>query len=318
VGLASLENIIAERGKKPFADLFNFCKRIDLRTSNKRVIENLIYAGAFDLLPGNRAQKLAELGTIIEQAITQKKEEATGQMGLFAAPKNKQPGQENLYSYAPLADMQDKEKLEKEKEVVGFYLTSHPLEAYTEQRSWINIQTFESILQLLKTYNKTDEPVVTVCGLITSKKEIMTKKGDRMAFVQLEDMHGSAEIVVFPRTFKTAQEWLNQYHVFVVRGSVDLMSPNKCKIKANEMVPIELLLQEWHNMRALILETPSTLTESNLEELKAVLPKGSIPLDLIFIENGKKMRLRAKQNVKVTPEMADTTKKLGIPIKIEL
>ena len=316
-GLASLENIIVERSKKPFADLFDFCKRIDLRTSNKRVIENLIYAGAFDTLPGNRAQKLAELGIIIEQAIAQKKEEATGQMGLFSIKKNKS-AHDNFYSFAPLLDMSDKEKLEKEKEVVGFYLTSHPLEAYAEQRSWIKTATFESITELLKTYNKAEEPWVTVCGLVTSKKEITTKKGDRMAFVQLEDIHGSAEIVVFPRTFKVVQEWFNTHHVFVIKGTVDLMSPNKCKIKANTMVPIDLLLQEWPNMRSIALELPADLQESDVEKLKATLPSGQIPLDLMFVENGQHMRLRAKNRVLITAEAAENIKKLGVKIKITL
>ena len=83
VGLAALENIIQEQSKKPFIDLFDFCKRIDLRTANKRVIESLICAGAFDTLTGNRAQKIAELEHIMEVAVDYKKAQKTGQMDLF-------------------------------------------------------------------------------------------------------------------------------------------------------------------------------------------------------------------------------------------
>jgi len=316
-GLASLENIIAERNKKPFIDLFDFCKRIDLRTSNKRVIEHLIYAGAFDALPGNRAQQVAEIGTIIEQAIAQKKEEATGQMGLFSSTK-KTYDQDNLYSFSALPDMQDKEKLEKEKEVVGFYLTSHPLESYAKQRSWITTQTCQSITEMLKTYNKAEEPFATLCGLVTSKKEITTKKGDRMAFVQIEDIHGSAEIVVFPRTFKVVQEWLDQYHVFVIKGAVDLMSPNKCKIKANTMVPIDLLLEEWPNMRSIALKLPANIQEPTIENISKSLPKGSTPLEFLFTEHGKKMRLRAQKRVLINSKIIQSLDALGINVKVDL
>ena len=87
VGGAALVNILEERDKKPFSDLLDFCKRVDLRTANKRVFENLIYAGAFDCLPGNRAQKIAELDKIIDIAHAEKEREKTGQMDLFGMSK---------------------------------------------------------------------------------------------------------------------------------------------------------------------------------------------------------------------------------------
>ncbi|MDR3550693.1 MAG: DNA polymerase III subunit alpha, partial [Candidatus Babeliales bacterium] len=129
VGLASLENIIAERTKKPFTDLMDFCKRIDLRTSNKRVIENLISAGAFDTMPGNRAQKHAELEHIMNVAVEFKKNEATGQMGMFSSAQKSADGlgSDDGYIYQPLTEFGQKEKLDKEKEVIGFYLSAHPL-----------------------------------------------------------------------------------------------------------------------------------------------------------------------------------------------
>ena len=107
-----LENIIQERIKKPFTDLLDFCKRIDLRTSNKRVIENLISAGAFDEMPGNRAQKNAEVATIIDQATDYKKHQITGQLGLFGAFAAQEKENE-FYAYQPRADWADKEKLKK-------------------------------------------------------------------------------------------------------------------------------------------------------------------------------------------------------------
>jgi len=118
VGLAALETIITEREKKgPFLGLFDFCKRIDLRTANKRVIENLICAGAFDQLPGNRAQQHHELPSIIEQALAYKKDAATGQMGLFASPHtaNNNNNEPVLHTFEPRTEWQNRKKLEKRK-----------------------------------------------------------------------------------------------------------------------------------------------------------------------------------------------------------
>lgn len=174
VGHASLDNIIATRKKKLFIDLLDFCTQIDLRTSNKRVIEHLIYAGAFDHLPGNRAQQHKELSRIIELALEKKKAELTGQMGLFI--NNGEKDEPDLYTYQPLAEWTDKEKLEKEQDVVGFYLSSHPLETYRTQINWFAPTAITDILTHTQTYNQQQEPLALTCGLLKSKKEIITKK----------------------------------------------------------------------------------------------------------------------------------------------
>lgn len=258
IGLTSLENIIAEREKKPFLDLLDFCQRIDLRTSNKRVVENLIYAGAFDAMPGNRAQKYEELPKIIERAIEYKKEKTTGQMGLFAIASTDEDVTP-MYEFQPLPAWDDKKKLEHEKEVVGFYLSAHPLDSYQSQLRWLNADSFEQSLNKAKTATGTEEPLVIGCGLLKSSKVINTKKGDRMAFLQLEDCNSKAEIIVFPKVFKKIEPWLSQYHVFVVKGSLDLMSNHTCKIKANELVPMELLFQEWPSAIHATFQLPCTL-----------------------------------------------------------
>jgi DNA polymerase-3 subunit alpha len=126
VGLTAIESILAERTKKgPFKDLYDFLKRVDLRVCNKRVVENLICGGAFDGLAGSRAQKFAELGTIMEKAAAYKKDQATGQMGLFGSSVSASSSDEPyIFSHGP--EWSNKEILEKEKEVIGFYLSKPP------------------------------------------------------------------------------------------------------------------------------------------------------------------------------------------------
>jgi DNA polymerase-3 subunit alpha len=308
VGLAALENIIQERNKKgPFKDLFDFCKRIDLRTANKRVIENLICAGAFDVVPGNRAQQFEELAHIMDMAITHKKDSATGQMGLFGAVVAQETSHDQGYVFAPRTEWSDKEKLEKEQAVIGFYLSSHPLETYRQQLNWFNAMTFEKVLEQVKA-NK-QESIVVVCGMVQSRKDIITKKGDRMSFVQLEDSGSTAEMVIFPKTFTRVEPWLDTYNVFVVKGAVDVESDRKCKIKVQDMVPIELVLQEWPHINSVLLTLPDWLLEDRIIGLKNSLAQGSIPLELIFRENGKKLQLTTKMKVGFDQDMLSAIEK---------
>jgi len=320
VGLASLDNIINERKKGEFGDLFNFCKRIDLRTSNKRVIENLICAGAFDSLPGYRAQKYEELPKVMEQALAKKKNEETGQLDLFdmhAAPEFSLQ-QESHYSFASRAEWDNKTKLEKEEEVVGFYLSAHPLDAYKKNLQWFNIDPFHQILSTSASINSLQEPLVLACGLLKTTKVIMTKKGDRMAFVTLEDTRSSAEIILFPKTYTVVEKWLSDYHVFVVKGNLDITSTQKCKIKAQSMIPIDLLFEEWPTIETIILELPSEFNETMLHDLNQKMIPGKIAVNFIFYENGRKLYLKSQKkislNALLVKEMSDQNIKISIKL----
>ena len=283
VGLAALESIVAERKKKPFADLMDFCKRIDLRTSNKRVIEHLVFAGAFDTMPGNRAQKCNELPQIMDLAVAYKKAQLTGQLDLFGQNKKRDNSEEpELYGFQPISEWDNKEKLEKEKEVIGFYISAHPLDTYKKQLKRLNTKLFTTALEQSNN-NKSMQEIITVgCGIIKSRRNILTKKGDKMAFVQIEDAISTAEIILFPRTYKEVEKWLDDYQVFVVKGAIDAASDKKCKIKANEFVPIELLLQEWKFIASAALHLPNSIDETKIQEIKSNLIRGKIPLSFVF------------------------------------
>ncbi len=316
VGLAALENIVTERQEKPFIDLLDFCTRIDLRTSNKRVIENLIYAGAFDKLPGNRAQQFEELSLIMDQAVAKKRALETGQMGLFDIGAESASDEPVPYSFDPLPDWKDKEKLEKEKEIIGFYMSAHPLDSYRNQTKRFALQSFDAILENLKKKNPVQEPVVVGYGLLKSIKVITTKKGDKMAFATLEDTRSEAEIVIFPRLYKKVAEWLDNYQVFVVKGGLDLTSFNKCKIKANSLVPLELFYQEWQDISFARLQLPINFGESKLAEINSSIKAGKVPLELVFHENGKQIRLRTRKRIGVNQEYIEAIEQQGINITL--
>lgn len=317
VGLAALENIITERNQKgPFTSLFDFCNRIDLRTSNKRVIEHLICSGAFDSLHATRAQKVNDLEKIMDLATEQKKAAATGQMGLFlmndSAHNSMDKSNSDDFVYQIIPDWSEKEKLEKEKEVIGFYLSAHPIESYKRMLAWLNIHPFEEILKKYADQNSLQEPLVVGAGLIKSKREIITKKGDRMAFVMLEDMKSSAEIILFPSTFKQTEQWLSDHQMFIVKGALDSASPHKCKIKANQMIPIDLFFTQWPAIQKLSCKLPASITSDLISNLKQLLPPGQVGLEFILTENSKLLRVSTKQKIAVSQDIFEKLEALSV------
>lgn len=319
VGMAALEDIMVERSKKIFIDLLEFCTRVDLRTVNKRVIESLVCAGAFDNLPGSRSQKYQELAKIMEIATDKKKELQTGQISLFGAPKNDTSQQDpQYYQFSPCTEWTDKEKLEKEKEVTGFYVSEHPLTMYQQQISWFGFKPFATI-STTPASPSGQEPIVIGCGLLKTRRDIVTKKGDRMSFVQLEDMNGTnAELVVFPKLFKTVEPWLDEYQVFVTKGTLDLTSDKICKIKADTLVPIDLIFDSWPAMQSVTIELPESFESLLLEAIINQLIPGSIPLRIAFAENNKKLVLETSRKVNLAIEQMKLLSKNSISISILL
>ncbi len=320
VGLACLENVLGDRTKNgPFADLLDFCCRVDLRTCNKRVLENLICAGAFDALPGNRAQKYSELSAIMEQAIHYKKAQETGQLDLFASviTENNSVPLNEQYQFTALAEWTSKEKLGKEQEVIGFFLSSHPLDSYKNHQQWIGLVPFGQLSSLTATASG-QEPVVISYGVLQSTKTIFTKKGERMAFSFFEDESGKAEVILFPKVYSQVEQWLEGHSVFVIKGTVDLTNPHASKIKAFHMVPLDLMLQEWGDQQSIILSLPPSFSLSELGVLKD-RPEGvakKIPLQILFYENDKKLRLKTEGFV--TNELLTSFHQANISIKIIL
>lgn len=317
VGLTALENIMVEQQKKPFIDLLDFCKRIDLRTANKRVIENLICAGAFDPLPGNRAQKYAELNTIMERAAEYKKNKLTGQMGLFGASASSNTSDDDVYAFAPLPEWSTKEKLEKENEVIGFYLSFHPLDGYKEHVKRLPLPTIAAIMEKFRSAPSSEhEPIVAVCGFVKNRKDIFTKKGDRMSFVNLEDTSSTAEIIIFPKLFATVEALLDAHQVFVVKGNLDSASHDKCKIKALECLPIEQMYADNRIVNGVTLTLPHDIEETTLETVSKNLAKGTLPLDIVFSEQGKDVRVITSQKIALTPEVVKTLEQEKIEIRL--
>ncbi|HBL98660.1 TPA: DNA polymerase III subunit alpha [Candidatus Dependentiae bacterium] len=284
-GDSGLDSCLEERQRKgAYKDLLDFCCRVDLRTCNKRFIESMIAAGAFDSLAGNRAQKTNELSTIIDRAFEKKRAAETGQMGLFGAVATAE-GVDEFYAFSPCDDWGMREKLEKEKELLGLYLSARPLDAYRRHLSWLEVASFAAARERKGT--------VFCCGYKKEQKVITTKKGDRMAFLKLEDYQETAEIIVFPKLFSKVAEQLERNSVFLVRGEVD-DTESMCKIKASELIPLDTLFTEWSGIEKAVLNLPAGLESSVLNQAKSHLTPGKTRFELRFAEQGKHLALELR------------------------
>jgi len=291
VGTAALQHCLAERRENgPFQDILDFCTRVDVRTCNRRTIETLIAVGAFDQLPGNRAQQTQALDTVIDIAMEKKRAAATGQMALFdvSGPSNDNADTMPSYTFDNIDDWDDSTKLSKEKELLGVYLTARPLDRYRDQMSWLGCIPFQNAQH--------QEGTVIGCGTLKQYKEITTKKGDRMAFVTLEDDDTAAEIVVFPNVYSNVQEYLEHYSVFVVKGQID-QNVNGCKVKAQFFMPIDVVFDEWTGIQHITLTLPGESTESTIHELHSTMIPGPTPCHIQFTENNDTLVAMPKTKV---------------------
>ncbi|MCX8116313.1 MAG: DNA polymerase III subunit alpha [Desulfobacterota bacterium] len=228
VGEAAIEVILRERAERGrFQSLQDFCERVDLRKVNRRVIESLIKCGAFDFSKAYRSQMLSVLDALLERVQGFQKRSETHQLSMWDVSRPK-----GDFSYPDIDEFPPSQLILFEKETIGFYVTRHPLESYQEEiRRWSGEDT--STLPRLQNGQE-----VKLCGLVSAVKEIMTRKGDRMAFLTLEDMKGTVEVILFPETYKTALSSIKGGEPIMVRGTLDL-AEERIKIKALEIFPLQ-------------------------------------------------------------------------------
>jgi DNA-directed DNA polymerase III PolC len=215
VGEAAMQSILKTRGAEgPFQTLEDFCARVDLRLVNRRVVESLIKAGAFDSLGLTRAHLLATTDTALESGQRQQRDRAEGQGSFFEMMPSAAPARTSAPAEIT-PEWEADQRLAFEKEVLGFYISGHPLARYRGVVEPLGVTTSADLAA------KGHGSRVLLFGHATGLKETSTKGGNRMAFFTLEDMDGTVEITVFPEPFKSAAACLRSGEAVLVRGRVD-------------------------------------------------------------------------------------------------
>ncbi len=230
VGEGAIETILAARAEQGrFATLTDVTREVDGRKVNKRLLESLIRAGAFDSTGAKRSQLMAVLDRAMDEGMRAQREKQEGQTNLFATLTSDEKARPLALPAIPEWDQQ--ERLKWEKELVGFYITSHPLTPYTSTLQRIATATSETIQDIA------DGKQVKLGGIVATCRQTTTKKGERMATFQLEDLHGRIDVIAFPKTFRTTAELLTEETLIMVTGILD-RAEKGLKVKATTIEPL--------------------------------------------------------------------------------
>ena len=246
IGRPVIESIIDERKERgEFKNLRNFMERLSGKEVNKRTVENFIKSGAFDSLKGTRKQHMMIYIQIMDQVNQEKKYSLAGQMTLFDIVDEEQKKEFEI-TLPDVGEYQKETMLAFEKEVLGVYISGHPLEEYEEKwRKNISATTLD--FQLDEETGRTrvhDGAKEIVGGMITSRTIKYTKTNKTMAFITIEDLMGTVEVVIFPRDYEKNQQYLQEDNKVFVKGRVSEEDDNASKLICEEVIPFEQTKRE--------------------------------------------------------------------------
>ncbi|HTC93665.1 MAG TPA: DNA polymerase III subunit alpha [Terriglobales bacterium] len=236
VGQNAIDSIVAARKQAgKFDSIFDFCEKVDLRLLNKRVLESLIKAGAMDPL-GKRAQVMSVLDKAMERAQKTQRDAESGQHGLFGVFDDA-PVQASSNGHLPdIPDWDEHQRLASEKEVLGFFITGHPLEKYKSKLEDFHALDTENIAALKQSTGK-DE--IYAGGIIANLRVLKSKKGDLYAQGTLEDMTGTVDILVFPEAYRRLQDKVKLEVPVLIRGGVRVEEGSNPKLTVGDIIPLE-------------------------------------------------------------------------------
>jgi DNA polymerase-3 subunit alpha len=295
VGRAAIDSMLIARTEKPFSDLFDLCERVDLRTCNKRVFEALIYSGALDGLGGHRKQFAAILDAAIQEAALKQEERLSGQVSLFGEATQDATSHQHLpMILPPTSPMTDAERLAKEKEILGFYISGHPLDPY---RTECELFATHSVSQL---GSWSDQPVALGVVITAVKRQISKRTGAEFARLTIEDFSGSSEVMVFPEAWTLLADRVRTDVPVLLRGGYSRRDQG-----ADVPAFIVESVQPFAELRAtgnvaIALElggNGSTVPADVLRDIRAIVEShaGSAPVEVRWRDhNGANARFRSR------------------------
>jgi len=326
VGAGAIESVIdarqrssvtldARRVQGRFRSLGHFCREVDLRKVNRRVIEGLIKCGAFASTGARRSQLMEALDLAMETGAASQEARRLGQATLFASPAggDAEAAEDRL---PDIPEWDDASLARGEKEALGFYITSHPLAPYAPDRERLGVTPSDRLSE------RGDGEEIRIWGIIASKKVTTTKKGDRMAYARIEDLTGSVEVIVFPDLYAASTAILASDQPVLVEGTVD-KGDKGTKLKATRIVPLDKARERTAGHLEIVLDAGllapfnSSVTLDRclagvpteaLHRLKATLErhKGSFPVRLrvLLPEHRTESMIVVDDALRVNPSQA--------------
>ncbi len=298
VGETAIRSILSCREQGgAFTDLFQFCERVDLRVVNKRVLEALIKAGTFDSLGHSRKSLLGVADRAIERGQRAQRDRISGQKGLFA-------GLEETTALAPepipqLGEWGDREKWSFEKETLGYYVTGHPLQKCRRELRQFSQYTTADLREELSGQE------LAVGGMVTATRKLRTKKGASMASFQLEDLSGTVEVIVWPRTYEKCSSLLESSEAPVlVRGRCEVDGRGNVRLLASDVLVLGSLWKQGVQ-RACISIAVQAIEDEKVTQLRHLIGRfpGQCPLEFELLKRHHfRLRLVPSENLEINPD----------------
>lgn len=294
VGLKAIESVIEERSKNgPFHGLDDFCKRVESSKVNRRVLEGLILCGAFDYTGAYRSRLFAALDDVLRFCGIHRD---PNQLNIFGSLSFHNGENVGLLELPDIDEWDEKDRLRKEKEALGFYITGHPLDKYNSE---IKQYTTCSVDELAE---QKDKSTVKIAGVVENLKIKRTKRGDKMAILTIEDLTGSMEVVVFPDVFSQASPLLKGDDPLFIKGSAEIGDAS-AKIIAQEITTLDSIKQKA--VKALVIQlSEQEISKPMLEELRYRAYKYPGDCGLIFkvkMSHNKNVTISAHSRFNVLP-----------------
>ncbi len=305
VGKSAADHVIAVRNSlkgQKFQSVQDFFEKIDIKKINKKCIESLVKAGAFDSMDLNRTEILFNYESILEQVEQKKTEQESGQINLFSTPTHLN----RPFIFKKCTEWPDSVRLSHEKQVIGFYLSGHPLDFMEPFRAVCSSQSIKCLDE------KKHKDSVCIWGTLNEFREIITRKGLPMALAQLEDNTGMIEIIVFSDVYLKYEKVLRSGEPLVVSGHLNRDDKSRNKIIVRDLQSVDECLNT--NAQRMVLHL-SEQEETILSDLKGMLEehRGSVPLYFcVNLEKSSKMiSLKSKtfSGVSVSSELIEKIKK---------
>jgi len=256
VGVKAVEAIVHEReGGGPFETLTDFCRRVDKSKVNKRVLEGLIQCGAFDFTGVFRSRLFGSLSDALSYGGMSEDPNQLNMFDLFPSGEKDRP-----VELKDIDEWLDDEKLRREKESLGFYITGHPLDRFADVMDRVATTTTQGLASV------EDKSIVRLAGLVNSMRIKRTRKGEKMAVINVEDKEGFTEVVVFPDVFSKCASVLSDDRPLLITGEAEA-GDNLVKIRAQEIVALETVKQKA--IRSIVIPiSQEGLTRSSLMKLR--------------------------------------------------
>lgn len=308
VGIKAIEEIkrANEELKRPFKSIYDFCSNVDNRVVNKRALEGLVLAGAFDTVKGDRAQNFAAIEEALQFGNKVQNSTKIQTESLF------DDSEEELEFHEPelpnVRHWDSKTKLTEERKVLGFYLSDHPLRKFeNEYRSFADVHLGEQ-----ETFAQKDR--VKACGVITEVRTKIDRSGKQMAFFKLDDFTGSCECIMFSKVFADCMDLIVEESTVLIRGTVE-SSGDAIKLHAEEAFPLEEVKKKLTKQVAFILDS-EIHDEKTIETMRKIFEEhnGSMPIYIRVKENGNFRTFFLDYKIELSEEFLD---KIGDLIGIE-